>query len=745
MISAILLAFLFSFQSPAISAHPQISGTVTDPAGRAVPRARVAAVVGRRVASVAVAGPDGRFTLTPPADRFELIVTAPGLRAAPIAVDAARDREVAIVMSLAAVADSVIVSAAQVDVPLSRVTDSVDVIDGAAIRARQAENVAEALRSVPGLGVTSSGGRGAVTSIFTRGGESDYTLVLVDGIPLNEFGGSLDIAHLSPAGVDRIEVVRGPQGALHGSGAIAGVVQVVSAAGGRTAGSVQLEAGSDALRRALADARGSAGAWSLGGGADIIAADGFTGLASDGSRVSNDDYRRAEASGVVSRDVARAGHARATARWNDNERGFPGAFGSNPAGNYGGIDTMSRGANTQAAAGVALDAAAGAVSHRVSATWMRLESDFASPFGDSTSGARRASLRYAADWALSGGLGVTAGADVARESGRSTFIVDRAGAEIPVERTIAGYFAEARGAAGSRMLFTAGARLDQIHRGALAGDASPFGARPDMPADTVWAFNPRLSAVAYLTSPAAPDTTRVRAGFSTGIKPPSAFELSFTDNPALNPERNRSAELAIEQTLARGAVHLAAAAFWNRYDDLIITVGRSLAGASPYRSDNLSNSHARGLELSAAARGAGRLAGVTVRGGYAWLRTEILAADGVPVTGLAPFEVGDRLPRRPRHRGFVDAGFARGSLSAFFTVDARGRTLDIEPSFGLFGGLFENPGYASSSAGASWQVGRRVTLFGRVTNLFDRRYEEIFGFPAPGRRAAGGVRIAAGR
>ena len=117
----------------------------------------------------------------------------------------------------------------------------------------------------------------------------------------------------------------------------------------------------------------------------------------------------------------------------------------------------------------------------------------------------------------------------------------------------------------------------------------------------------------------------------------------------------------------------------------------------------------------------------------------------MPVTGLAPFEVGDRLPRRPRHRGFVDVGFARGSLSAFFTVDARGRTLDIEPSFGLFGGLFENSGYASSSAGVSWQFGRRVTLFGRVTNLFDRRYEEIFGFPAPGRRAAGGVRIAAGR
>jgi len=645
---------------------------------------------------------------------------------------------------VAPIADAVFVSAAFVEVPLSRVTDSVDVVNRADIDARQAAGVAGALRGVTGLGITMSGGPGAVTSIFTRGGESDYTLVLVDGIPLNEFGGSLDLAHLSPAGVDRIEVVRGPQGALHGSGAIAGVVQIVSAAGGPAAGSAQLEAGSDALRRALADARGSAGAWSLGGGADLIASDGFTGRTHQGVLVSNDDYRRAELSAVAARPLGGAGRMRATARWNDNERGFPGAFGSNPAGNYGGIDTISRGDNTQAAAGIALDAASGRVAHRVAATWMRLDSDFASPFGDSTSGTRRASLRYTADWTPAGALGLTAGADVARESGRSTFIVDRAGAEIPVERTIAGYFAEARGSAGSRVLFTAGARLDQIHRGALAGDASPFGARPDMAADTVWSFNPRVSAVAYLTPPSSPAATRVRAGFSTGIKPPSAFELSSTDNPSLAPERNRSAEVALEQTLAGGAVSLSATAFWNRYDDLIISV-QFLEGGGPYRSANLSNARARGLELSAAARGTGRLTGFSVKGGYTRLATEILAADGVPVTGLAPFEVGDRLPRRPRHRGFVDVGFARGSLSAFFMVDARGRTLDVEPSFGLFGGLFENPGYASSSAGASWQFGRRVTLFGRVTNLFDRRYEEIFGFPAPGRRAAGGVRIAAGR
>ena len=642
------------------------------------------------------------------------------------------------------ITDHVVVSAALVDLPLSRVTDSVTVIPGDALRAHQTENLAGALRSVTGLGITASGGRGGVTSIFTRGGESDYTLVLVDGVPANEFGGSLNIAHLSLANVDRVEIVRGPQSALFGGGAIAGVVSLISAEGGPARVSLQAEAGSEALRRGSIDAQGSSGGWSFGGGVDHVAADGFTGISAAGEAITNDDYTRTEISGVVSRGIRAGGRARIAARWNGNDRGFPGPYGANPAGNYSGLDTVSRGSNDSVIAHASVDARAGRLAHNASASVMRLESDFISSFGDSVSSTRRASARYVMDLALATG-GISAGAELTRESGRSTYILNRAGAMIPVERTLAGYFAETRGALGSRALFTAGARLEQIHRAAFEGDNSPFGARPDIDADTVWSFNPRVSAVVFLTPPSAPATTRLRAGYATGIKAPSAFELSSTNNPSLKPERNRSGEIAIEQTLANGALSFGASAFWNQYDDLIITVGQSVQGSSQYRSDNLSNSKARGVELSAGARGTGAFEGVSVRGGYTWLDTEILAADGSDVTGLSPFEVGDQLVRRPTHRAFLDASLARGSLTAFASLEARGNARDVEPSFGLFGGLFENPGYATSSAGMSWHVTRHITAFGRVTNLFDRQYEEILGFPAPGRLVAGGVRVAAGR
>lgn len=641
-----------------------------------------------------------------------------------------------------AISDAVVVSAALVDLPLSRVTDSVTIVPRVELDARQHETIAGALAFVPGLNMAVSGGRGSVTSIFTRGGESDYTLVLVDGVALNEFGGNISLAHLSPANVDRIEVVRGPQSALYGSGAIAGVVNIISAEGGPGYAGIALEAGSTAMRRGTVDARGRRGSWSLGAGADLLDTDGFTGESASGAAVSNDDYRRAELSASAARRIGTDARLRATLRWNDNARGFPGPYGSDPGGTYGGIDTVSRGENTQTLAGASFDALAGRVSHRASASWMHLDSAFFSAFGPSDSGTRRAALRYVADVATSWG-GVSAGADVARESGRSSFIVNRAATPIPVARTNAGYFAEARAAIGSRLLVTAGARLDQLHRAPLDGDASPFGARPDIAASTIWAFNPRASARLRLSGADAGHETRLRAGYATGIRPPGAFEMAFTDNPDLDPERNRSIEVGLEQTLGRAM--LSATAFWNQYDDLIITVGQSLAGASRYQSDNLSNSRARGIEVAATVRGAGALDGLSLGAGYTWLRTRILAADGADVTGLSPFEVGDPLLRRPAHRGFAHATYTRGALTAFASVDARGEALDVDPSFGLFGGLYDADGFARADAGASWRAGRHVTVFGRVTNLFDRAYEEILGFPAAGRQVAGGVRIAAGR
>ena len=91
--------------------------------------------------------------------------------------------------------------------------------------------MADALRNVPGRGNQPHGPEGAVTSAFIRGGNSNYNLIMIDGIPMNDFGGGFDLAPLPTEGVDQVEVLRGPQSALYGSNAVAGAINIVSEQG----------------------------------------------------------------------------------------------------------------------------------------------------------------------------------------------------------------------------------------------------------------------------------------------------------------------------------------------------------------------------------------------------------------------------------------------------------------------------------------------------------------------------------
>jgi len=235
--------------------------------------------------------------------------------------------------------------------------------------------------------------------------------------------------------------------------------------------------------------------------------------------------------------------------------------------------------------------------------------------------------------------------------------------------------------------------------------------------------------------------TRLRGSFGTGIRPPDAFEIAFTDNSGLKPERSKTGEFGLSQTAAGGAVQLDGTAFFNSYTDLIIAVGRTFSGSSRYRTDNISNARARGAEFSAAWRIS---TGLDLRGNYTFLDTEILAVNGSS-SAPAPYAVGDPLLRRPRHSGSIDGSWTHNSVSAFAQVQLRGETLDAEPAFGPTGGLYTNDGYTVMNIGGSWRPVKAVEIFARALNLFDREYEEVLGYPAPGRTAYVGARFAVGR
>ena len=718
------------------AAAAPVKGRVLDPDGRPVPGATVMLSSGGTLLSTTVTDANGRFDVEAPDGQPSSIrIALAGFRAEPREIDGNVSTDLGdIRLDMSAVSESVVVSAAQVELPLSQASSSVTVISGEELDARQIHSLADALRTVPGITVSATGGPGAVTGLFPRGGESNFTLVYVDDVPVTAFGGEFDFAHLGTENVERIEIVRGPQSALFGSNAIGAVVRVVTRRGGLPAIAGTLEGGGYGTSRLAGATSGSLGRFDWGASGERFASDGYNGRTVSGLVVENDDYERA--SGALTAGWrANALTLRGQLRHSTDERGVPGPFGSNPIGAYTGIDTISRGENQETLGAVSALA-------RLTPRWRtllqgsyhRLESDFASPFGPSESSSRRWTARAQLDGTLRAGLDFSGGAELQRERAGSTFITDETFAPAPVKRSIAGYFAEARWTTQERLFVTGGLRIDDIRREAFAA----------LPEDTVTSVNPRL-AVAWIAH-TGPNPLKVRASAATGIRPPGGFDIAFTDNPSLKPERSRSAEAGIEQTFAGGLAAIDVVGFANEFDDLIIAVG-SFQGSSRYTTDNISNARARGLEFGVRAGrriDVGGPVDVRARLTYTLLDSEILAVDRDDAAP-PPFVVGDPLLRRPRHQVFADLAATAGRLGIFLNGGARSRVLDVEPSLGTFGGLHYAAGFTVWNAGASWRIPRVGDAYARVENLFDERYEEALGFPALGRRATVGLRIAAGR
>src|SRR4030043_83691 len=130
--------------------------------------------------------------------------------------------------------EGVVVTATRVETPIEEIASSISIIFSKEIEEKQKTTVLEALRDVQGLDVVQTGGAGSHTSIFLRGANSEHTLVMIDGVEVNDPispGRSYDFANLTVDNIERIEVIRGPQSTLYGSDAIGGVVHIIKQKG----------------------------------------------------------------------------------------------------------------------------------------------------------------------------------------------------------------------------------------------------------------------------------------------------------------------------------------------------------------------------------------------------------------------------------------------------------------------------------------------------------------------------------
>lgn len=634
------------------------------------------------------------------------------LAAAAASLDAQESRDTTVL-------PEIVVTATRYPVSADSVGVTVTVLRGEDLRAQGIRSVGDALRQVPGAQVVQGGGFGAQTSLFLRGGESDYVKVLVDGVAVNQPGGSYDFANLTTDNVERIEIVRGPGSVLYGSDAISGVVQIVTREGrGAPAVSAAGEGGTYGSFRWQADA--------LGGGEALGWSAAVSRRTTDGIYGFNSDYHNTVASGRVR---ARADGRTAVAlsgRFADGAFHFPTDFTGAP--------TDRNQFNTERTTTLALDLThrfSSAVEGQLLVGRHAANNEFVNPpdsatdfngFSDSRIDTRRWTAEARGQLRLPADIRGLAGVSLDHER-QANF--QRSAADDPLtrtdpspERTNWGFFLQGSAKPVARLQLTAGGRLDQNER---------FG--------SFWAY--RTSALAFVTP-----STRLRASVGTGFKEPSFFDnfaTGFaTGNPDLRPERTFSVEGGVTQEVpgTGGEISLSVTGFAQRFRDLIqFTFAPPSPGAPNFF--NIAAAKASGVEIGVKLR---PITGLEAQAAYTRLHTEVTDA-GFDSGEDATFVNGQRLLRRPDHLltfGLQSALTRRARFGAVLTVV--GSRADVRfASFPDPSRRVTLPSYATVDLSGSVAVllprGNvpGLDLTARVENLFDESYEQAANYRSPGR------------
>ncbi|MDP2958067.1 MAG: TonB-dependent receptor [Longimicrobiales bacterium] len=593
----------------------------------------------------------------------------------------------------------------------------VTVLDGAELRAAGLTHLADALRGVPGLAVVRGGSFGAATSVFMRGGESDHVQVLVDGVQVNQPGGAFDFSGLTLESVERIEIVRGPASSLYGSDAMAGVIHVITRSGrGATRGDVSFRAGSFGRREGTLriEGGGPSSGWALA----------LERLRAEGVLRRNNDFANTALTANARLAPDSSTRVSVALRFADRVYHFPtdgaGAVTDDNAFTYGDESSVAVSASRRVSSAVEVVGTVTLAQHD-GGTDDQPDSaaDTLAYYGfTSLDHVRRAT----ADLRLNvyGGPGVaTVGVEWEQQRQRSfseslSQWGPAAGRSERDRGNRAGY-AHVTGARGA-LSFAAGGRLE---------DNDAFGRVASWNAEAGWQATP---------------TTRVRASVGRAVKEPTFFENFAAGwvrgNPDLSPERAGSVEAGVERILAGGRLLVRGSWYEQRFRDLIQYLASPSSETDP-NFVNVAEAAARGSEVGVEVREGSLRAGAD----WSWLLTEVVDA-GVDEGPGADFVRGSRLLRRPTHTLNLHGSWA--AAAGTVRVDVRGVGERDDRDFSAYPARrVELPRYATVDVGVEVPVARLRLAF-RAENLLGARYEEVAGFPAPGRGFYLGGRVTFG-
>lgn len=587
-------------------------------------------------------------------------------------------------------AEQVVVSATRFDIPLDQSPASVSVISSQDMEQKQIERVSDALREVPGLSVVQTGTAGQLTSVFIRGLRSEHTQVLLDGIPINQgLQGAFNFADLTTDDIDRIEVVRGPQSTLYGPRALAGVIQIFTKQGTGTPGVLfAAEGGSYDSFREWSQSDGKIEQFDYSVGASRVDTDNAR---------PNNNYRNTAAITDVG--------------WSPDEQLRIGTLVTYAVSDTGNPNTI-------------FDPRP--IDHFLTERWLigphidwkptdwwehkfifsyDHERQINDPNEDGFVGATRAlfertQVDYQNDLRPVSWLTLTSGFFYSRlNAGQErpfvlfgpTFVSDHT-------EEVAG-FLQATLIPIDNLIFVAGGRFDHFNQ---------FG--------SIWTYRFASSYKVDRTN------ATLHSSVATGFSPPSSQDKIFGNNFGLQPERDLGWDIGVEQRLWENRVTVGLTYFHNDLSNVIGFNGL-------FQTLNLGAAETQGLEAELHAQ---PIANLIFTASYTYLDAEKTSSEDISQPQ------GARLPRRPRNEVYFSASYLwwkklRTTIEAKF-VNAR-----EELNFG--GPNFDIEDYSFVNIAAEYEVNPHLSIFGRINNLTNEHYSEVFGFPALGRAAYGGLKL----
>ncbi len=595
-----------------------------------------------------------------------------------------------------------VVTATRDEVPIEQVGSSITVVTAKEIEQQQKQTVADALRMVPGLDVRNYNGPGSLTEIYLRGAKAGHTLVLIDGIEVNDpsdANGSFDFANLSTDNIERIEILNGPQSTLYGSHAIGGVINIITKRGdGTLKGFLSAEGGSHYTAKESAGISGSFKQLHYLLNISRLDTDGISAANRKNGNSENDPYQNTNVSarlGIAPLNNLDFDVALRYSRSRDDLDGYPAPLYSlaDVYGYYIKTDQLY----LRSESNLSL----------FNSFWdQKLGLSFNDSKRDYSDGYYSNGHTIKLDWQHVLHLYKTNDFTFGIE--RKDEYAESEGMEEKHSATTSVYFQE-QIKLFDRWFTTLGVRVDDHDR---------FGT------EATYRFT-----TAYLVKETG---TKLKGSYGTGFRSPSLYELNapamplfsfLGGNANLKPEKSIGWDLGFEQKLPVMEATFGATWFRNDFKNMIRYLTDPVTRNRYY--DNADKAHTQGLELTASLFPVDDL---VLKVSYTYTETKD------DTTGSTTY--GKQWAYRPKNKVSFDANYsflkkANINLGLIYVGTRYSDTANTQ----------KLKDYMLVNLAASYNVTKNLQLFGRVDNLFDRQYEEVAGYGTPGIGGYGGVKV----